>query len=227
MESDDKTVLCWSGGKDCMLALGKLELDLGQYVRFLMTTVTEGYDRVSMHGVRRELLEDQSDALDMDLEFVTIPQNCSDLQYQQIMGAVVEDYLNRGITSIAFGDIYLEEVRKYREENLAKVGMRADFPLWGRITAELALEFIANGNLAIVTCVDTDQLSAEFAGRIYDDDFFMDLPERVDPCGENGEFHTFVYDGPMFWKTVSFKRGETVMRENRFCFYDLEVPVGI
>ncbi len=227
MESRKKTVMCWSGGKDCSLALCKLMIGDERDVEFLFSTVTEGYDRVSMHGVRRDLVYRQSDALDMDIEFVTIPQKCSDMQYQEIMGPVVDRYVRDGISSMTFGDIYLEDVRKYREENLARIGMEADFPLWGRITAELAIEFIAGGFLAIVTCVDTEKLSSEFAGRIFDEKFFMDLPERVDPCGENGEFHTFVYDGPMFWETVSFTRGEPVLRDDRFCFYDLEIPVGI
>jgi uncharacterized protein (TIGR00290 family) len=227
MESRNTTALCWSGGKDCSLSLHRLRSAGDTEVPLLLTTVTEGYDRISMHGVRRELLERQADALGMGLQCVTIPKGCSDREYRGRMAAAMEDLLNQGITSVAFGDIFLEDVRRYREENLAELGVEARFPLWGADTSELAREFTANGFRAAVTCVDTEQLPAEFAGRVYDEAFIADLPEGVDPCGENGEFHTFVYDGPVFREPVSFERGEPVMREDRFCFYDLELPVGV
>ena len=187
----------------------------------LLTTVTEGYDRISMHGVRRDLLLQQADALGYPLEEVPIPQACTNEIYERRMQDILQKYQGCGITAVAFGDLFLEEVRTYREERMSRIGMRCIFPVWARPTAAFAKEFIDLGFRAVVVCVDTHALGCEFAGREYDRDFVGDLPAGADPCGENGEFHTFVYDGPIFSRPVRVQRGEKALRENRFCYCDL------
>ena len=217
----NKAILSWSGGKDSALALYEL-IRLGSTeIATLLTTVTQGYDRISMHGVRRELLVKQALALGYPLEEVTIPQHCTNEAYEQLMQQTMEKFSQAGITHVVFGDLFLEDVRVYREERLGRVGMQAIFPLWGRNTGEAARQFIQSGFRAIVVCVDTQMLGAAFAGREYDNGFLRDLPEQVDPCGENGEFHTFVYDGPVFRKPIQVERAEKVLRENRFYYCDL------
>jgi uncharacterized protein (TIGR00290 family) len=178
-----------------------------------------------MHGVRRELLVDQANALGYPLDEILIPQNCTNDIYEQRMRQTLEKYQQTGIASAAFGDLFLEEVRAYREERMRQIGMQCIFPLWGRSTARLADEFVRLGFRAIVVCVDTEALSREYAGREYDEDFIKNLPTGVDPCGENGEFHTFVYDGPIFSRPVKVQRGEKVLRDNRFYYCDLIGPV--
>jgi uncharacterized protein (TIGR00290 family) len=216
-----KILFAWSGGKDSALALHGIRQS-GQYeVAALLTTVTEGYDRISMHGVRRALLEAQAESLRLPLEEVLISRNSSNAEYESKMRAALEKYRMQDISAVAFGDIFLEDVRKYREENLAKAGMRGVFPLWKRDTAELAREFVRLGFRAVVTCVDTKALGAEFAGRLLDERFFADLPAGVDPCGENGEYHSFVFGGPIFSREIRFTRGETVLREERFFYCDI------
>jgi uncharacterized protein (TIGR00290 family) len=215
------TLLTWSGGKDSAMALYKLQKSEDYDITALLTTVTEGYDRISMHGVRRTLLENQAEALGYPLEIVTISQKSSNEEYEQRMKEALLKYKNRGVETVAFGDIYLEDVRKYREENLSKVDMRGIFPLWGKNTSELAMEFVKLGFRAVVTCVDSQMLDGSFSGRIIDEEFLEDLPEGVDPCGENGEFHSFVFDGPVFNKAVKFTKGEVVLRDERFFYCDL------
>lgn len=217
----NKAILSWSGGKDSALALYELTRLGSTEIAALLTTVTQGYDRISMHGVRRDLLVKQAIALGYPLEEVTIPQNCTNEAYEQLMQQTLEKYSQAGITQVVFGDLFLEEVRAYREERLGRIDMQGIFPLWGRNTGEVARQFIQLGFRSIVVCVDTQTLGPAYAGREYDESFLRDLPEKVDPCGENGEFHTFVYDGPVFRKPIQVERGEKVLREKRFYYCDL------
>jgi uncharacterized protein (TIGR00290 family) len=216
-----KILLTWSGGKDSAMALHQLQKSEDYDITALLTTVTEGYDRISMHGVRRTLLEKQAEMLGYPLEIVTISQKSSNEEYEQRMKEALLKYKDKGVETVAFGDIFLDDVRKYREENLSKVDMRGIFPLWGKNTSELAREFAKLGFRAVVTCVDSQMLDGSFAGRIIDQEFLDDLPEKVDPCGENGEFHSFVFDGPVFNKAVKFIKGEVVLRDERFFYCDL------
>jgi uncharacterized protein (TIGR00290 family) len=215
-------LLAWSGGKDSALALHEIREGGELNVAALLTTVGEDYDRVSMHGVRRELLESQARALGYPLEIVLIPTTATNETYEARMRVLLEKWARRGVTGVAFGDLFLEDIRAYRERNLDQVGVEAIFPLWGSDTTALARRFIDLGFRAIVTCVDSEALDGAFAGRDYDEQFLRDLPASVDPCGENGEFHTFVYDGPLFPEPLDIFRGEVVLRENRFHFCDLE-----
>jgi uncharacterized protein (TIGR00290 family) len=217
----NRAILAWSGGKDSALALYEMTRQDRTQVVALLTTVTEGYDRISMHGVRRELLAEQAKALGYPLEEVRLPQQCTNELYEQRMGQALEKYHQSGIARAAFGDLFLEDVRAYREERLSRIGMRGIFPLWGRNTSEVARQFVGLGFRAVVICVDTQALDRAFAGRDYDEDLLKDLPPEVDPCGENGEFHTFVYAGPLFHRPVRIERGEKILRENRFYYCDL------
>lgn len=211
----------WSGGKDSALALHELSKDENVHVAALLTTVTEGYDRISMHGVRRDLLKKQVESLGYPLEEITIPQKCSNEIYEQRMQRVLERYRGQGVVKAAFGDLFLEEIRKYREERMSRIGMQCVFPLWGINTAELARRFVDLGFRAVIVCVDTQVLDSRFAGREYDHNLLRELPAEIDPCAENGEFHTFVYDGPIFSKPVKVQRGEKVLRDDRFFYCDL------
>ena len=211
----------WSGGKDSALALYELSKDKHIHVSALLTTVTEGYDRISMHGVRRDLLQKQAAALGFPLEEIPIPQKCTNEIYEQRMQQVLEKHRGQGVMRAAFGDLFLEEVRQYREERMGRIGMKCIFPLWGINTTELAGRFVDLGFRAIIVCVDTNVLDSRFAGREYNHDLLRDLPAGIDPCAENGEFHTFVYDGPNFSRPVEVQRGETILRDNRFFYCDL------
>lgn len=206
------------------MALHELKKNAGYEVAALLTTLTENYDRVSMHGVRRELLEAQAVSLGIPLEKVFISSHSSNEDYESGIRAVLERYMAEGVTSVAFGDIFLEELRKYREDNLAKIGMKGIFPLWKRRTSDLARDFIHAGFRAVITCVDSEFLDKRFAGREFDETFLSELPSGVDPCGENGEFHSFVYDGPVFENRIRHARGEMVLRDQRFWYLDL-IPV--
>jgi uncharacterized protein (TIGR00290 family) len=219
-----KLLLGWSGGKDSSLALHELKQQPDVEVAALLTTVTEGYDRISMHGVRRALLKEQVESLGFPLEEILIPQQCSNEIYEERMRQTLEKFRLQGISAAAFGDLFLQEVRSYREERMAKIGMTAVFPIWGKNTSDLARQFIELGFRAVIACVDTKALSQEFAGRDYDAAFLRDLPAGVDPCGENGEFHTFVYDGPIFTRPVKVQTGEKLLRDNRFFYCDLLSP---
>ena len=221
MNEPEKVLLSWSGGKDSALSLYELQ-KTGLYdVCALLTTVTEGYDRTSMHGVRRVLLEEQADSVGIPLEKVFIPKTVSLEEYESIMQNVCENYLSAGIFTVVFGDIFLEDVREYREKNLEKIGMKALFPLWGKDTVDLAHAFINLGFKATTTCIDSHVLGENFVGRDFDEEFLSELPPSVDPCGEHGEFHSFVYDGPLFRKKISCTRGEVVLREEQFYYCDL------
>ena len=219
----EKVIVAWSGGKDSALALYET-LKSGRYeVLELLTTVTKDYNGISIHGVRRVLLEQQANALGFPLEKTFISKGASDEEYENELLKALKRNLDSGVSSVVFGDIFLEDVRKYREQILAKMGMNGIFPLWKRDTQALARKFINLGFKAIITSIDSNVLAKDFVGREYDEQFLSDLPENVDPCGENGEFHSFVYNGPIFHERVSFKKGERVLRENRFYYCDLLV----
>ncbi len=216
-----KAILTWSGGKDSALALHELAKTENYEVMSLLTTVTQEYDRTSMHGLRRVLLERQAESLGLALEKVYISKNSSNEEYESKMREVLAKYLTAGVSSVVFGDIFLEDVRKHREEKLSEIGMKAIFPIWKRDTTELARRFIDSGFKAVIICVDSNVLDKMFVGRVFDEQFLSELPATVDPCGENGEFHSFVYDGPIFGERILHTIGEVVLRENRFYYCDL------
>jgi uncharacterized protein (TIGR00290 family) len=213
-------LMCWSGGKDSAMALYDVLTVERRRVAALLTTVTEGFDRISMHGVRRELLERQAAAIGLPLHQVTIPPQCVNPVYEARMEEALRIHLAGGIREVAFGDIFLEDLRIYREKNLEKVGMRGVFPIWKRDTRKLVASFLQLGFRAVAVCVNLKVLPASFAGREIDAQFLKDLPAGADPCGENGEFHSFVFDGPIFKQPVHFVLGEKVQRDS-FCFCDL------
>jgi uncharacterized protein (TIGR00290 family) len=214
--------LSWSGGKDSALALWILREEHGVEPHALVTTVTSSYDRISMHGVRRSLLERQSGALGLPLVEVVIPPGCPNTVYEQRWMEAFASAGLEGVEEVAFGDLFLEDVRRYREDLLAREGKRGLFPLWGRDTARLAHEFVTAGFRAVLVCVDPKQLDASFAGREYDERLLAELPAAVDPCGERGEFHTFVYAGPGFSEPIGCRVGDVVERDG-FVFCDLGV----
>ena len=216
----EDVLFCWSGGKDSAMALHGLLTASGCRVAALLTTITDEYDRISMHGVRRALLERQAESLGLPLHPVRIPPQCVNAIYEERMKAALAEHHATGVRRVAFGDIFLEDLRAYREKNLAQLGMEALFPIWKRDTRELAREFVRLSFRAVTVCIDPRVLEASFAGRELDSSFFADLPPGVDACGENGEFHTFVYDGPIFKNPIAFRIGDTVMRDG-FCFCDL------
>lgn len=205
-------VCSWSGGKDAAYALYELKKD-DITVEELMTTVSTGTGRSSMHGVRPELYEQQATALDIPIRFVELSTESTNEAYEKTMAEIIEDYANRGIERVVFADLFLSDVRSYREERLTGTGVEGLWPIWGRDTEALANAFLEAGFRATVVCVDGAVFDSPFVGREFDADFLADLPTDVDPCGENGEFHTFVWDGPMFDESVSVERGETVTRE--------------
>jgi uncharacterized protein (TIGR00290 family) len=220
----DRVLLAWSSGKDSAFALHVLRESEDVEVVELLTTVNETHDRVAMHAVRRTLLEAQAAAAGLPLTVVRIPHPCPDVAYEAAMGRALEEARARGIVGVAFGDLFLEDIRRYREQQMAGTGMRLVFPLWGRPTAALAREMIEAGLKARITCVDPRVLAGSFAGREFDRRLLEDLLPGVDPCGENGEFHTFAWDGPMFGRPVPVRGGEVVTREG-FVFADL-LPAG-
>jgi uncharacterized protein (TIGR00290 family) len=217
----EKAIFAWSGGKDSAMALYELQMTHSYEISALLTTITEDYDRVSMHGVPRILLEQQADSLRLPLEEVFISKTTSNEEYENKMQVVLEKYQTSGVSSVVFGDIFLEELRRYREKNLLKIGMKSVFPIWKRETTELAHAFIDLGFKAIITCVDSNCLDDKYVGRVFNGQFLSELPSTIDPCGENGEFHSFVYDGPIFRKSVSHKIGDIILRDNRFFYCDL------
>jgi uncharacterized protein (TIGR00290 family) len=210
--------LAWSGGKDSALALWELG-QAGVTPAALMTTVTEDYGRISMHGVRRALLRRQAAAAGLPLVEVGIPAGCTNEVYERRMAAAFASAELAPVEEVAFGDLFLEDIRAYRESRLAAAGRRARFPLWGSDTPALARRFLAAGFRAVVVCVDPRALDPSFAGRDYDEALLADLPAGVDPCGENGEFHTFVTAGPVFAAPVACRLGEVVERDG-FVFAD-------
>jgi uncharacterized protein (TIGR00290 family) len=216
----ESVVLSWSGGKDSCLALRELQRTPGVRVDSLITTLTRDFDRISMHGVRRVLLERQAASLGLPLHQVEISKGATNEEYETAMGNALDAFHDRGVRTVAFGDLFLEDVRAYRQRLLARHDMVGRYPIWGRDTAALIREFVADGFRTAVVCVDPEQLDPSFVGRVIDDQFLADLPSNVDPCGENGEFHTFVFDGPVFQDAVKFSFGEVVCR-NSFWFCDL------
>lgn len=219
----EKVILSWSGGKDSAMALYEIQQRQDYEVVTLLTTLSEEYDRVSMHGVRRVLLEEQARSLALPLESVILSRGASNEEYEAKMQATLSKWQKLGISGVAFGDIFLAELRKYREDNLAKIGMKAIFPIWGRNTAELIKTFTNLGFKSVVTCVDAKVLDKAFAGRIIDASFWAELPPNIDPCGENGEFHSFAFAGPIFKESLSLTVGGIVLRDS-FYFCDL-LPV--
>jgi uncharacterized protein (TIGR00290 family) len=216
-----KVILSWSGGKDSAMAFTELSRDVRYRIASLLTTVTSGYERTSMHGVRVSLLEQQANSLGIPLVKVTIPPGSSNDQYESAMRSVLTQVQADGVNAVAFGDLFLEDIRRYREEKLSQVGMKAVFPIWKRDTRELASSFLKAGFKAILVCVDSKFLDRSFVGRTFDESLLADLPSGVDPCGENGEFHTFVHAGPIFDYPILVRLGEAVLRENRFWYCDL------
>jgi uncharacterized protein (TIGR00290 family) len=215
--------LAWSGGKDSALALAALRSDPAVEVVALITTLTRDFDRISMHGVRRTLLAAQVRAIGLPLIESVIPANASNAIYEEAFAAALAELrLQRpDVRHLAFGDLFLADVRAYRERLLARLGWTPVFPLWGKDTATLARQFVADGYRAILTCVDTTQLGADFAGRDFDATLLEELPDTVDPCGERGEFHTCVYAGPIFQQPLAVRTGERLRRDGRFEYCDL------
>jgi uncharacterized protein (TIGR00290 family) len=213
-------LFCWSGGKDSAIALHSLLQRNDVCIAALLTTVTEGYERISMHGVRRELLERQAESIGLPLHEVRIPPQCVNPIYEARMEQALRVHYDQGVRKVAFGDIFLEDLRLYREKNLARIGMTGLFPIWKRDTRELIRFFHQQRFRAVAACVDSKVLDPSFAGRELDGSFFRDLPSHADPCGENGEFHTFVFDGPIFHAPIPVRTGSVVNRDG-FVFCDL------
>ncbi|WP_419950309.1 ATP-binding protein [Candidatus Palauibacter sp.] len=216
----ERIAMCFSGGKDSALALHALRQSGTYRVETLITTVTDAYDRVSMHGVRRSLVRDQAAAIGIPLVEVVVPPQSSNEIYERAMGEAFDRLYDDGIRRVAFGDIFLEDLREYRERQLAASGLECLFPIWKQPTASLARSFIRDGFEAIAVCINPAALAASFAGRSFDASFVAELPEDVDPCGENGEFHTFVWAGPILSHPIPVRRGEVVERDG-FVFCDL------
>jgi uncharacterized protein (TIGR00290 family) len=215
-----KAILCWSSGKDSAWTLHVLRQRQEVEVVGLLTTINEVHDRVAMHAVRVTLLQAQAEAVGLPLWTVPIPSPCSNQQYEMAVGTMIRRALADGITVMAFGDLFLEDVRRYRETQLAGTGLAPIFPIWGLSTMLLAREMVTAGLRARITCVDPKQIPASFVGREFDEALLADLPASADPCGERGEFHTFAYAGPMFRHPVPIQTGEIVTRDG-FVFADL------
>ncbi|WP_294275895.1 diphthine--ammonia ligase [uncultured Chryseobacterium sp.] len=207
-----KAVFNWSSGKDSALALYKTLQEDRLEISALLTSINKEFGRVSMHGLPVSLLERQAESLGFPLIKMELPKEPSMEEYREIMDTTMNAIRNMGVTHSVFGDIFLEDLRKYREYQLQAIGMQAVFPLWKQDTTSLIQEFLTLGFKTIVTCVNETYLDSGFAGRIIDQDFLKDLPGHVDPCGENGEFHTFTFDGPIFKNPVAFDIGETVRK---------------
>ncbi len=212
--------MSWSSGKDSAWALQALLNNADVEVVGLFSTLNAEYDRVAMHGVRRELLEQQASRIGLPLEIIEIPNPCPNDEYEHLMSAFVEDVKRREIDCFAFGDLFLEDVRRYRERNLEGTGITPLFPIWGLDTKTLSRQMVKTGIKTVLTCVDTEQLPGEYVGRYYDDALLENLPEKVDPCGENGEFHSFVFDAPFFDSPIDIEVGEVIQR-GQFVFADV------
>jgi len=215
-----RTLLSWSSGKDSAWALYKLQQDPEIEIDGIFCTVNSEFNRVAMHAIRVELLLQQAKSIGLPLQIIEIPYPCSNELYEEIMARFVESAKSENIEYFAFGDLFLEDVRSYREEKLNGSGITPIFPIWGLSTDKLTEEMIRSGLRAVITCIDPKQLPQEFVGREYDEAFLNDLPEGVDPCGENGEFHSFVFDGPMFVKHIEISLGKVVQRDG-FVFVDV------
>lgn len=225
--SPTPVVVAWSGGKDSTLALSRIRANPELQVCALITSVTRGYDRISIHGVRRKLLEAQAAALGVPLVIAWLDPASSNEQYEAAWAAALQSTRTQmgPVQDIVYGDLFLDDVRAYREAHCAQIGWRPHFPLWGEDTSQLARTFVTAGFSAVITCVDTTQLDGAFAGQAYDATLLDALPYDVDPCGEHGEFHTFVTNGPLFRAPIPVTVGERVLRDNRFQYADL-LPAG-
>ena len=215
-----KVLLAWSSGKDSAWALHILRQQSDLEIVGLFCTINQKYDRVAMHAIRCELINKQAESVGLPIQLIPIPNSCSSFEYETIMAKFVAKAKNQGIDHFAFGDLFLEDVRRYREDNLTNTGITPIFPLWGIPTNKLSKKMVSNGLRAIITCVDPKYLSTKFAGKKYDEKFLEQIPVGIDPCGENGEFHSFVFNGPMFKNAVNISVGETVSREG-FVFTDV------
>ncbi|MGB9179292.1 MAG: diphthine--ammonia ligase [Pyrinomonadaceae bacterium] len=213
-------LISWSGGKDSCLALYEIQKAQNYRVAALLTTLTRDYDRISMHGVRRVLLEQQAESLGLPLHQVLITKDATNQEYETKMEEAFSVYRESGIDLVVFGDLFLEDIRAYRDQFLARHNMHGLYPVWKRNTTEFIKEFIELGFKAVITCVDSKALDSSFAGMMIDENFLSKLPAHTDPCGENGEFHSFVFDGPIFKEVVKFSIGERVLRDS-FWFCDL------
>lgn len=214
----NKAVIAWSGGKDSALALHEIQNTI--QIEALITTVNED-DRIAMHGINKKLISQQAQAIGYPMIEVRVPRNCSNDQYEFKLAEALQEYRESGVELVIFGDLFLEDIRAYRENFLKRIGMKGVFPLWKKETTALAKQFIDCGFRAIIICVDTQTLSEEFAGRDFDYELLNSLPPQVDPCGENGEFHTFVYDGPIFSEPVRIEKGQKYLLQDRFYYCDL------
>lgn len=212
--------LSWSSGKDSAWAFQRIRMQADFEVIGLFTTLNREFDRVTMHAVRRELLETQAKAVGLPLRLVSLPWPCSNQQYETIMAHLWSEMREAGVEAVVFGDLFLEDVRRYRQDQLNGTGLEALFPLWGLPTGLLAEEMISEGLRAKITCVDPSRLDRRFAGRDFDPILLADLPPQIDPCGENGEFHTFAYAGPMFSGPLRLSMGQTTERDG-FVFADI------
>lgn len=210
----EKVIVSWSGGKDSALSLYEIQQSGKYQVASLITSINEHHDRVSMHGVRREMLEQQAQVLGLPLIMIPIPMDCSEEEYESRLMYVLNQVKSDGIEHVVFGDIFLEWIKEYREKNLSRVGMTPILPIWGRDTRELTQSFIALGFKAVITCVNTKAMPKSFLGRVFDEHLLAELPPKVDPGGENGEFHSFVFAGPIFQKGIPYTLGRTVSRDS-------------
>jgi len=208
----EKVVFCWSGGKDSALALHRLRQDDRYEIVSLLTTCNEHFQRVSMHGVRLDLLDAQAEAIGLPLEKIFVGERSSNEEYEAKMSACLLAHKKRGVSGCAFGDIFLEDLRQWREANLARVGLRGIFPLWRIDTREIMLQFLTLGFGTVICCANDAYLGEDAVGRTLTADFIASLPAEVDVCGENGEFHSFAFAGPVFKEPVKFKVGEKVYR---------------
>ncbi len=220
-----KTLLAWSGGKDSAWALHVLRRDPAIEVAGLFTTVNEAYDRIAIHGVRGELLAEQARLAGAPLARIALPNPCSNAQYEAAMSRFVDEAKANGVARFAFGDLFIEDIRRYLEHQLAGTGIEPLFPIWGLPTAKLARQMIAAGLRARIVCVDTRKVPADWAGRMFDEQLLAELPPGVDPCGENGEFHTFVVEGPMLSGAIRAVPGEG-KRDGDFAYRDLIPAAG-
>lgn len=214
------TLISWSSGKDSAWTLYKLQQNPDIRLAGIFCTVNSEFDRVAMHAVRVELLKRQAESINLPLEMIEIPYPCSNAAYESIMGEFVTKARKAKVDCFAFGDLFLEDVRNYRTRNLQGTGIAPIFPIWGVPTDKLSREMVGKGLKAVITCIDPKQISIEFVGKVYDEQFLNDLPQEVDPCGENGEFHSFVYDGPMFKSPIDVSVG-TVTQRDGFVFADV------
>jgi len=203
------------------MALHRIKLNAELEPIALLTTATREFNRSSMHGIRLELIRAQAEAIGLPLEIVWIESGGDNQSYETAMRRTLQKFQTRGVSRVAFGDIHLEDVRTYREKNLARIGMQALFPLWGSDPSTLIRDWLRQGFHAVVSCVDTRSLPASYSGRELDEAFLRELPESCDPCGENGEFHTFAWSGPVFSDPIPWIKGESVLRDNRFQYCDL------